>query len=277
MSQSLEDGRLTAYLLGRLSPEEEEAVETEYLGSTDAYDRLQATEDDLIDAYVAGRLSSEDVRRFEERFLASAARSERVAFARALRQRVTETAERPASRRASLLLPVAAALPLAVAGWLFLSVRELRTEVTRQHEQYAARERETAADRARIASLEQELAAGRVSAGIVTWPLAPGFERDEGAPDRLTIPPDADSVRLRLLLSPGAGRGPFVAHVETAEGGVVAELHRLRAREGNGPAVDVVVPASSLAAGTYVLILRGGRPLEVVDTYHLRVAAPQLR
>jgi hypothetical protein len=274
VSQPLEDGRLTAYLLGRLSPEEEEAVETEYLGSTDAYDRLQVAEDDLIDAYVGGHLPAEDVRRFEEHFLVSPARRERVAFAQALRQRVMQKAERPASRPASLLLPVAAALPLAVAGWLFLSVRELRTEVTRQREQYAAREREAATDRARIASLEQELAAGRVSAGIVTLDLAPGFERDEGAPDRLTIPPGADSVRLRLSLSPGAGRGPFVARVETAEGRVVAELHQLRARDGNGPKVDVLVPASALAAGTYVLILQGGRPLEVVDTYHLRVASP---
>ena len=180
MSQSLEDGRLTAYLLGRLPPEEEEAVEAEYLGSADAYDRLQVAEDDLIDAYVGGHLPAEDVRRFEEHFLASPARRERVAFAQALRQRVMQKAERPASRPASLLLPVAAAVPLAVAGWLFLSVRELRTEVTRQHEQYAARSREAATDRARIASLERELAARRVSAGIVTL----GVERVRGATKR---------------------------------------------------------------------------------------------
>jgi hypothetical protein len=270
VSQPLEDGRLTAYLLGRLSPEEEETVETEYLGEVDAYERLQAAEDDLIDAYVAGRLPADDVRRFEERFRAPA-RRERVAFARALRQLVEQKAERPPSRRASLLLPLAAAVPLALAGWLFVTMRELRTELTRQREQQAVRERDSALDRARIASLEQELASPRPAAGVVTWRLDPGFERDGPPSARLTVPADAAEVRLQLSLSPGAGNGPFVARVESAEGHLVAELHGLRSREDDASKVDVVVPAASLPPGTYVVILRDGRPPEVVDTYRLRV------
>ena len=270
MSQPLEDGRLTAYLLGRLSPEEESAIETEYLGGADAFERLQAAEDDLIDGYVAGRLPADDVRRFEERF-ATPARRERVAFARALREIVAQKAERPVSRRPSFLLPVAAVVPLALAGWLFLTVRDLRMEISQQREQQAARERDSAADRARIASLEQELARPRPSAGVVTWRLDPGYERDETPSARLTVPADAAEVRLQLSLSPAAGKGPFAARVESAEGHLVAELNGLRSREDDASKVDVVVPAASLAPGTYVVILRDGRPPEVVDTYRLRV------
>ena len=276
MSQPLEDGRLTAYLLGRLAPEEEESVELEYLREAEAYDRLQAVEDDLIDAYVDGRLGADDRRRFEERF-DSPARRERVAFARALRQRIPQVAEPRAPRRPSWLLPVAAALPLAAAGWLALTVRELRTEVAQGQVQYAARERASAEDRARIAALEQELASPRPTAGVVTWRLAPGFERDETPSARLAVPTGAADVRLELALSPGAGAGPFVARVETAEGHLVAEVHGLRAREGATSKVDMVVPAASMAPGTYVVILRDGRPPEVVDTYRLRVAPPSPR
>lgn len=278
MSPPLEDGRLTAYLLGRLSPDEEESVELEYLREAEAYERLQAAEDDLIDAYVAGRLGPDDLRRFEERFLDSPGRRERVAFARALRERVTAGAEpRAAARRAWWLLPVAAALPLAAAGWLSLTVRDLRTELTRHREEQVARERASAEDRARIASLEQELASPRPTSGAVTWRLAPGFERDETPSARLAIPAGAADVRLELSLSQGAGAGPFVARVETAEGHLVAEVHGLRARDVDASKVDLVVPAASMAPGTYVVILRDGRPPEVVDTYRLRVASPSPR
>jgi hypothetical protein len=274
VSQPLGDDRLAAYLLGRLSPEQEDTVEIEYLGAADACDRLEAAEDELIDAYVAGRLAADDVPRFEERFLASPARRERVAFARALRTLVAQKAERPATRRSWLLLPAAAVVPVALAaGWSLLTVRDLRIEVTRQHEQQAARERESAEDHARIASLEQELTRSRPTAAIVTWRLAPGFERDATTPARLTVPADAGGVRLQLSLATDA-TGPYVARVETAEGRVVAELHGLHARESGGPVVEVVVPAASLPPGTYVVIVRAGQPLEVVDTYRLRVAAP---
>ncbi len=274
MIQPPEDGRLTAYLLGRLSPEEEDAIEGEYLAAPEAFERLAAAEDELIDAYVAGDLADDDARRFEERFLSTPARRERVAFARALRSHASsEPAERPAARGPSWLLPVAAALPVAVAaGWLLLSVRDLRTQIVRQREQQAVSDRESATQRDRIASLEGELARAGSGPGVPTWRLEPGYERDAAPPLRVAVPPGAVAVRLRLALESDAGAGPFTARVETAEGLVVAELHALRA--GADRTVDAVVPAASLAPATYVVILQAGRPLDTVDTYQLRVTAP---
>lgn len=274
MTEPLEAGRLTAYLLGRLSTEDEEAVESEYFHAPGAWERLQAVEDDLIDAYAAGRLGGDDARRFEEHFLNSPERRERVAFAKALRTLVAQTAGRPVSRRRSFLPQLAAVLPVALAaGWLFTSVRDLRTELARSRERQVGQEREAAEHRARIASLEQELATrGRNVSGTTTWRLAPGLERD-AAPAAVTVPSDATAVCLRLSLGPAAPAGLFVARVETAEGRVLAALHGLRARQSDGSAVDVVVPGASLSPGTYVVVLQAGRPLELVDTYHLRVLA----
>ena len=270
----MEDGLLTAYLLGRLSPEEEEGVEMEYFRAGDAYDRLLAAEDDLIDAYAAGRLEPDDARRFHEHFLSSPARRERVAFAQALRT-VAMRAAPAASRPRSFVWPVAAALLVTLAtGWLFVS--DLRTELARSREEQSSRELKSAKDQALIASLKAELESARSASGIETWNLAPGYERDATPPAIETAPTVATAVCLRLTLGTPVPRGPFSAKVQTAEGRVVAELHSLRvhAGESGGPVVDVVVPAASLRPGTHVVILEVGRPPEQVETYRFRVAAP---
>jgi hypothetical protein len=268
LTQPPDDGRLAAYLLGRLSSEEEDAIEAEYLGAPEAYERLAAAEDEIIDAYAAGQLSADDARRFEERFLSTPSRRERVAFARALSALAAREPAHPPARRPSWLLPLVAVLPIALAaGWLLLSVRDLRTELAQQRERQAASEEEADMLRTRNASLQQELA----GSGVTTQPLEPGLERDAAPPSQMTVPPDHAAVRLRLSLPRDAGPGPFAARVETAEGRVVAELRDLPARAGE---VDVVVPASSLSPGTYVVLLQAGRPLETLDTYHLRVRAP---
>jgi hypothetical protein len=273
VSGPLEEGRLTAYLLGRLSPDEEEGIELEYLRGGEEYERLLAAEDDLIDAYAAGRLSADDARRFEERFLASPERRERVAFAKALRAHAAAGRDRrEAPRRSPLLLPIAAALPVALAaGWLFVSQRELRTELARQREQYASQERASAEQQARIARLEEDLAHARSASGVASWRLEPGFERDTTRAAILSVPDGVAAVRLELTLGPAAPSGPFTARVETPEGRTVVALEGLR--PGGGGRVEVVVPAAALTGGTYVVILEAGTPRETVETYRFRVAA----
>ena len=102
--------KLRRYLLGNLSPTEDDAVETAYLTSDDVFQKLLAAEEDLIDAYVAGALSEADRRRFEEHFMASPARRERVAFARALARLAPSdvSSPSPAVAAPAMLSPIAA-------------------------------------------------------------------------------------------------------------------------------------------------------------------------
>ena len=279
------DGRFVRYLLGDLTPSEEESVEKAYVSDDEAFHELLAAEEDLIDAYVAGGLSDSDRRRFEERFLVSPERRERVAFARALAR--LESPAETASRRARLpaWLPLAAALAAITIGgaWLTGRMRAVDEEARRARgERDAALQQGREAERRvaeldhRVAGLREELAAARAgkAGAIAALVLAPGLERGASAPV-LSLPATTEWVRLRLELEEDV-HPLYAAAVETADGGLVARWDRLRAQPGaGGRVVDVMLPAASLADGTYLATLTGTTPRggsEAVGNYHLRVA-----
>jgi hypothetical protein len=177
---------LTRYLLGLISPDERERLESEYFRDDDAFEEMLTTEDDLIDAYARGELSTEEEQHFEERFLKSAAVRERVEFARTLAGFVADT---PAAKEpvrfqpgffASLRLPgmplryaaialIAFALPTT---WLLIQQGNMRNELaqlrterdrlnqkTEQLQQAANTERtRNAESTAQIEKLQQQLA-----------------------------------------------------------------------------------------------------------------------
>jgi len=90
------------YLLGQASDTEEQELEDRYVDDDNYFEHLETIEEELIDAYVAGDLSGDERRHFEQHFLSSTQRCERVAFARALAAKASET-------RASIAPPVPAA------------------------------------------------------------------------------------------------------------------------------------------------------------------------
>ena len=60
---------LRKYLLGNMSPEEQEEIELWLMSNEDAYCLLEAAEDDLIDDLLSGRLAVRDLDRFQTYFL----------------------------------------------------------------------------------------------------------------------------------------------------------------------------------------------------------------
>lgn len=75
---------MVKYLLGELSPEQEQQIEAAYFADDQVFDRLQALKEKLIDDYLHGKLSAENLRSFEQYFLASPAQRKQVEFARSL-------------------------------------------------------------------------------------------------------------------------------------------------------------------------------------------------
>lgn len=75
---------MVKYLLGELSPEQEQRIETAYFADDLFFERLQAVKEKLIDDYLHGNLSAEDLCAFEQNFLASPAQREQVEFAHSL-------------------------------------------------------------------------------------------------------------------------------------------------------------------------------------------------
>jgi hypothetical protein len=87
-----EDKRITRYLLGRLTEDEQTALEQEYFADPEKFEEIWAAENELVDAYVRGRLSREERDLFERHYMQSPKHRERVAVARKL----VEAADRPA-------------------------------------------------------------------------------------------------------------------------------------------------------------------------------------
>jgi hypothetical protein len=267
------DGRLERYLLGHLSPDEEERVEVEYLAGEEAFALVQEAEHDLIDDYVAGHLSADDARRFEVRLLPRPEMAERVAFARAL-----QAGRAPARRRAVphwLASAAAAVLAVVSTGLAAGLVREERA---------SAQAREAA--QSRIGDLERALAAQR--ARIEAPPPAPartpspvfelrgGTSRGPGGGVNEVEAPPAGWVPLRLLLD-GHLYPSYEATLETAAGQVLARPPVVRIEAP--AAAEIMVPAALLKKGAYVVVLYGvdGRSPEEVEGFTFQVRAPRSR
>ncbi len=134
-SKAPDDDRLFGYLLGRLTEDEQERVESFYFGDGENLELLAAAEDELIDSYVRGELGPRERERFEDFFLRSPERRERVENARALDAFVRKSTGDASAvnaapptharfKRASFWLPLAACL-LLTAGCAFLVYRML--------------------------------------------------------------------------------------------------------------------------------------------------------
>lgn len=119
--------QMRAYVLGRLTPSEEEALELEVFGAEDdaPLEALEQAEAELLDALAAGELASEDASALTSRLEQTPRGRERLAFARALhasaeasRGMVAEpmTQARPWWRSIWVHLATGAALVAALVG-----------------------------------------------------------------------------------------------------------------------------------------------------------------
>ncbi len=140
---------IRAYLLGNLSPEEQEKLEEQLMTQDDTFTQLLIHEDELIDEYVSGALSAQEREAFERHFLAAPERRQKLGFAQALTKYVEASAPVTTEKRVTLtsfakvfmsLLRLqhpavrysfaAIALALTVGiPWSILNVWRLQTEI----------------------------------------------------------------------------------------------------------------------------------------------------
>ena len=76
-----DDRLLRSYLLGAVSPQEAERLETLAIAKDNVAERLTAVENDLVDAYVRNKLVDQDLERFKTCYLSVARRRQKVEFA----------------------------------------------------------------------------------------------------------------------------------------------------------------------------------------------------
>lgn len=127
-----------SYLLGTLEAEPRAELEVRILSDPAAYEEILLLEEELIDQYVAGRLSKEERQQFETNFLITAERQKKLRFGQLLKRYLTSQ-EVPAvsknvpvqqrnqtapSRRLlaplAFVVAVAAVFGIGLLGWLSL-------------------------------------------------------------------------------------------------------------------------------------------------------------
>jgi len=298
--EKVDDKKVIQYLLGQLPEEERSRLEEMFFSDDELFEQLLAIEDDLIDDYVRNELSRKQRKQFELYFLSSPQRRERVEFARALLQ----TIPRPVSPRQSLLGSLRAQSPalrfslatlivLVIGGGSLLVIDALRLrsriarieaeriELQRQISQQSAHNTDLNAqlqrERYLRQMLEQEIARlQQLQPTIISFALLPGMTRDIDDPNRITIPPGAQQLRLRLLLERIGQYNGFRAELRGPEGEQIMSPNLSRIRPGDsGKAAVLSLPISLFNNGSYKLTLKGitsSGDLDAVGDYYFTIA-----
>jgi hypothetical protein len=299
------EATLRRYVLGALDEPVRTELEERLVTEPEVFEALGVVEDELVEAYLDGALPAPERRSFERHFLTSPDRAARLRFARSLRARASSNgigasvaSAVPDGGRSLLrqpqLLALAAMLLLSLAANLWLAARRpavappehVAAPVAAAAAQRAAapdsddsraalqRERE-ARTRAegRATALEAELRRSRGVIVIPTFALAAGVLRAEGTLKRVALPKSASAVRLELVL-PADEHALYRATLVDAEGEEIWAASKLRSeRMGERFVVPLVLPASLLPRGDYLLRLFGGATtvqVEAVATYAFR-------
>jgi hypothetical protein len=315
MSTSMEhdfptDGRLRQYLLNQLDEDARAHVERQYLTDGQLFERLVLAEDELIDAYVADALPLEDRQRFETAFLSTSGRRERVAFARSLREVVSQAdrADAPAAAGIAEMFvawlrggspwrwaTAALAVTLLLGGsWLAVDRARLNGALAGSQAELARRTRElqqqveaerTRADDLAAARDRAPLDPGGQPSGtgsptrsplVATFALAPRLTRNGEA---TMVPVEGGTALVRLQLQLETNTHPrYRPRLTTVAGDEVWSQQAVPARTTrDGIDVGVELPASLLESRDYVLTLDGVRQdgvSEEVAAYSFRVSRP---
>jgi hypothetical protein len=302
MLTTSQTGIMRQYLLGALPEAEQAALEEQFFADAEALGEIWAAEHQLVDAYVRGRLGRAEREQFEQYYLDSAPHRERVAVARMLLRAADAEAvsanepEPQISAWAKFLtllrgpqlawgLAVAALLLIVAGGTkLLLERAQLRAQLATTQAQQQQRERELAAQIATTREQNERLAAALERlrqaekpeqtepkrSTIFSFLLTTSLLRGSGAPQPLIIPRDTEQVELRVRLETD-DYAHYQVNLRTIEGVEIWNRRNLKARTGR---LAIVVPASKLSAGDYILTLSGVKSdtVEEVNRYFFRVS-----
>ena len=180
----------------------------------------------------------------------------------------------------------AAFLVMSAAGsWLVLETSRLRAQLEQMQaerkagEQQAQALRQQAAEqRARNDQLAAQLQreqdqqrqwlaeAGRPQPHLLSFILAPGLGRGADESTKLLVPPEVQTVRLRLYLEGAGEYQSYRAELHTSADKLIWSRDRLRAQPiRTGKAVVLSLPASLLTTGEYEVRLKGAVSREQIE------------
>jgi len=248
------------YLLGDMTPAEKERFEERYFGDDAAYSALCAAEEELIDSFLCGRLSRPCRRKFERIYLASPLRAAKVEEARQLMMAVLPVGvAKPFWRGAaeffwsqSRLFRFCAAsgcLVVLLAGsWLLDRTFRLQNQLRQAREVRASKQVERRGD------------AVGTEAGAATMAvlLTPGLAKGSQPLSRTSLGPNAEVLRVLLVVDSSTLYDRYCAALRTPEGDELWRQSSLRRRSFQGRAVvALLLPSDALIGSDFIIQLEG--------------------
>ena len=261
---------LTDYLLGRLSAEERDRVERDYLADNNLHEELIAVESELLDSYVCGELSIDEGKYLIGNLGPDAIR-DRIPFAHALAN-LTRRLEPPVTqvpssmhrfgRRTLFAIPVRVQFMLAclAAVVIIASVAVKRWSVFPP----------------KVVAIHSPSVAAPIDKGLpiidaVLFPL----ERGTGQQASVTLPRERRSISLRLIVSASEKYPEYVAKVEAVGGSWSHTFTGLRPTQtaANEKRLELRIDSAQLKPGDYKISLSGmrGSSEDLAAGYFFRV------
>ena len=246
------------YLLGDLDEAGAAALEDRYVADPALLENVRAAEDALIEAFLEGRLPPADRARFEAHYLASPVHRDRVAIARALRRRAAGPSQSSGGGASFLQLDRDGR---GAGRWRRSG--SSRAAGRRRRSRRPSRRRRERSPRppnqlrrrrsCRRPSQPRLRPRPRVRA-VLALTLSPITTRggDQATHVRPAGPVD---LVLRLEGTPAASDRAYDAELQTVDGRVVWRGRSRAAAAGSGLLTTVRVPADTLPADDYVVVI----------------------
>jgi len=292
-----DEAALRKYLLGEMSPEEQEEIELWLMSNEDAYCLLEGAEDDLIDDSLAGRLAPRDLDRFQNHFLVAPERQRKLQFSRSFRRAIDaaaqpvhiESATRPGlldflRYRPAFVYAASALIVILLTGsvWSFLKVAELQRELRSATVELLAvgRDRD---DLKRQLDESQAVSRGLQAANppitpsaapvLLAMNLVPGITRSSNEIPTITLTTNASRVRFSLALLDDNFTVYRASLINADSREIWAENKVSPTAARDGKTIVLTVPTEVLSSGDFSFSLMGvpdsGTP-ESVARYYFR-------
>jgi hypothetical protein len=246
------------YLLGDLDEAAAAALEDRYVADPALLEDVRAAEDALIEAFLDGRLRPAERERFEAHYLASPVHRDRVAIARALRQRAAIAPQSSAAGGARLYgwMALAAAMVLA-SLWIVSSGGPPTQQVVVPQTPRPGPQAPAPGNPAPPLVPAPAPAPSPIPSAaraVLALTLSPITTRggDQATHVRPAGPVD---LVLRLEGTPAASDRAYDTELQTVDGRVMWRGRSRAAAAGSGLLTTVRVPADTLPADDYVVVI----------------------
>lgn len=265
---------LIRYLLGELSPAEQDSLEERFFIEDDLFIELLDTKDQLISDYLGQRLAAAERARFEGHFLSQPDCRHEVELALFLQ---TAAAHEPLNNGAATSVPPPSwwrtmldawranwAMAGATATALLAVTATCVWLITRTAEEAPAH----------IAAPPTTIPSGSAT---LTLELSPGRNRSDGRAVRVVPPPETRIIKLNLATKAADFSGYQAKLLRLDKGAaeiLAGDQLKWEPPTGAGRIVSWEIPATALPRGDYQVKLYGvtaSRDAESTDTYYFDV------